>query len=161
MTDTLYIKMCEKAKRYLPWKPTKGDWFIYKGRPYCIGRGIIEYEYDLDKGKGQKDIVVEDWTFYDVGPNETDIVELSITMADGYDDADHFRLSECIPLWNVDQLISIDGDDWYNFMRDCLDYYKEHFSFGEVSMESVALLIVMKQVHRKTWNGEDWVPLDK
>lgn len=151
-TTPEYIKMCEKAEALRSvWKPAKGDWFVYAGRVYVIGRGLMEYESDIEKGKPQADveIVTGDPAFDDFeGP--------AILYYDGYDGANSFPLKECVPLWRQDQLQEMLEDvDSIGLAGLLRDYVMQKDARG--SLEQIWLKIIMGGEFGKVWTGEDWI----
>lgn len=65
----------------------------------------------------------------------------------------------CVWLPRIDQYCDIVPMEWGLFAEKCseLCQLKEHGLYKYPTFEKAAIAVVMKNMYRKNWNGEDWI----
>ena len=139
--DSIYIKMCEQAKKIQKeWKPQKGDFVFTKHQFYpnenyrvlLITEETGPYEFTLDNR-----IIIQT-------TNKASVIWLP----------------------SQEQLQEMVG---HMGMRSIMKKAYRRFGSLEISnpklsdtpMEQLWLAFVMKEKYNKTWNGENWICINK
>lgn len=133
-----YIKMCEKALRFLPLPEVlpQGQWLKYTGKnievdhePLCVGTVVERFKCGTQKDH--------------------------IQVFDGFDGQEYCDLKDFIPLWTQDQLQEI---VWNRALGPfafigAFSHFVDINARGDESMEQLWLAFVMKEKFNKTWDN--------
>jgi hypothetical protein len=133
-TTPEYIKMNQKAMKYIPYYPTVGDWCFLKHditSPDDMAHGLY-FDEDI--------IIIED--------RQYDNSELTpLYRQDQLQDM--MNKSPGQLLWEF--------YSWYQDRQREATLVVRDKLFFRTSMEQLWLSFVMFELYHKTWNGEDWV----
>ena len=152
--DPVYVKMCEKANKFIESKIVFGDLLAMR-RSVLNPDALYEREENLPEGKELTKIQYEEYT----PPVIVIMLEMfnydlnyEVMCQGGRFIVNHSDVSK---IFRQDQLQALLPQ--FNLIKRFCDYaYLEH-PYKENSFERLWLSFVMKELHNKTWSGEEWV----
>ena len=129
-TTDKYIEMCRQLPAEMNSDIIDGDFYYWKLSSQESGKICISYTEDYEEYTVH---YPEQWDYL----NDREIVKLY-----RQDQLQDMIKSKYILNW-----------DFYSFVNDGLSHYLDYFR----SMEQLWLAFVMQEIHKKRWNGSEWI----
>lgn len=140
-----YVKMCERSKKYLPIKPSQGDFIANLstvGGTYIF----VNYLYQPEETNNEWHLICDDYSPNYLVPllRQDQLQEMLYEINNDFSQPNikygitYVGCPDCI-------------------VKDLSKFSEQDCSLNLTSMEQLWLAFVMKEKFNKVWNGQDWV----